>query len=431
MAVFSKRKVKVKRIQLEIKALSPLAISRQKPGGSVSECEDYIPGSVIRGAVASEILKQSGQEFANLSENGGDFQALFLGDEPAIFQNAYPNVSKIDRDDFIIQEEVKILPSTALSSKTKPGFKDNNGNGVFDTLIDRFCADGYGYAYEPTCPTDGDRVDSPGISFYSVFNDEYYKLSSKKRLLTRVGINRRRATSEEEILYSIEVLDESQLTGKNPNPVSYISSIVIPDNLLDSLWQFISNNSLSFRLGGSTSRGLGKVEIKSKILDIEISIVKSIQEKIEKFTNKLYERWEYKWSIFGYALKELSKNRQYFSLDLQADAILTERWQRTTVVSTQMLQKITGVDDESLILESANSSYDYRSGWNSAWGLMKDVELVINKGTVYLFSTAQPEKWYAALAELELKGIGEKTCEGFGQVEVCNNFHLVVREEAV
>jgi len=421
----------VKRIQLEIKALSPLAISRQKPGGSVSECEDYIPGSVIRGAVASEILKQSGQEFANLSENGGDFQALFLGDEPAIFQNAYPNVSKIDRDDFIIQEEVKILPSTALSSKTKPGFKDNNGNGVFDTLIDRFCADGYGYAYEPTCPTDGDRVDSPGISFYSVFNDEYYKLSSKKRLLTRVGINRRRATSEEEILYSIEVLDESQLTGKNPNPVSYISSIVIPDNLLDSLWQFISNNSLSFRLGGSTSRGLGKVEIKSKILDIEISIVKSIQEKIEKFTNKLYERWEYKWSIFGYALKELSKNRQYFSLDLQADAILTERWQRTTVVSTQMLQKITGVDDESLILESANSSYDYRSGWNSAWGLMKDVELVINKGTVYLFSTAQPEKWYAALAELELKGIGEKTCEGFGQVEVCNNFHLVVREEAV
>lgn len=421
----------MKRIQLEIKALSPLAISRQKPGGSVSECEDYIPGSVIRGAVASEILKQSGQEFANLSENGGDFQALFLGDEPAIFQNAYPNVSKIDRDDFIIQEEVKILPSTALSSKTKPGFKDNNGNGVFDTLIDRFCADGYGYAYEPTCPTDGDRVDSPGISFYSVFNDEYYKLSSKKRLLTRVGINRRRATSEEEILYSIEVLDESQLTGKNPNPVSYISSIVIPDNLLDSLWQFISNNSLSFRLGGSTSRGLGKVEIKSKILDIEISIVKSIQEKIEKFTNKLYERWEYKWSIFGYALKELSKNRQYFSLDLQADAILTERWQRTTVVSTQMLQKITGVDDESLILESANSSYDYRSGWNSAWGLMKDVELVINKGTVYLFSTAQPEKWYAALAELELKGIGEKTCEGFGQVEVCNNFHLVVREEAV
>jgi CRISPR-associated protein Csx10 len=431
VAIFGKRKVRVKRIQLEIKALSPLAISRQKPGGSVSECEDYIPGSVIRGAVASEILKQSGQKFSDLSQNGGDFQALFLGNEPAIFQNAYPNVSKIDYGDFIIQEEVKVLPNTALSSKTKPGFKDNNGNGVFDTLIDRFCADGYGYAYEPTCPTDGDRVDSPGISFYSVFNDEYYKLSSKKRLLTRVGINRRRATSEEKILYSIEVLDESQSTGKNPNPVSYISSILIPDNLSDSLWQFIYNNSLSFRLGGSSSRGLGKVEIKSEILDIENGIAKKTQDKIQLFTNKLYERWEDKWSIFGYALRELFKNRQYFTLDLQADAILTERWQRTTVISTQMLQQFTNIEDESLVLESTYSSYDYRSGWNSAWGLMKDVELVTNKGAVYLFSTTQPEKWYVALAELELKGIGEKTCEGFGQVEVCNDFHLVIREEAV
>ncbi len=115
----------MKRIQLEIKALSPLAISRQKPGGSVSECEDYIPGSVIRGAIASEILKQSGQQFSDLSQNGGDFQALFLGDEPAIFQNAYPALTEI-KGKLVPQDRVevsKFLPSTALSSKNKPGFK--------------------------------------------------------------------------------------------------------------------------------------------------------------------------------------------------------------------------------------------------------------------------------------------------------------------
>lgn len=422
----------MKRIELEIKALSPLAISRQKPGGSVSECEDYIPGSVIRGAVASEILKQFGQQFANLSENGGDFQALFLSDEPAIFQNAYPNVYKIDKDDFRIEEEVKILPTTALSSKTKPGFKTSeNCNGVFDTLFDRLCADCYGYAYEPNCPIDGGRVDSPGITFYSVFNDEYYKISSKKRLLTRVGINRRRATSEEEILYSIEVLDESESMGKNPKPVSYMSFIIVPDNLSDSLWQFINNNSSNFRLGGSTSRGLGKLEIKSAIVEIEDKISEIIREKIQVFTHKLYTRWKDKWSIFGKPIQELSENRKYFTLDLQADAILTERWQRTTVISPQMLKQFTDVDDESLKLEVAYSSYDYRSGWNSAWGLMKDVELVTSKGAVYLFSTTKPEIWYKALADLELKGIGERICEGFGKVEVCNEFHLVMREELV
>ena len=37
----------MKKINLEIKALSPLAIGRQKPGGSISEAESYIPGTVI------------------------------------------------------------------------------------------------------------------------------------------------------------------------------------------------------------------------------------------------------------------------------------------------------------------------------------------------------------------------------------------------
>lgn len=94
-----------------------------------------------------------------------------------------------------------------------------------------------------------------------------------------------------------------------------------------------------------------------------------------------------------------------------------------------MLKQFTGVEAD-VKLEAAYSSYDYRSGWNSAWGLMKDVELVTNKGAVYLFSTTQPESWYEALAELELTGVGEKTCEGFGQLEVCDDFHLIFRENA-
>jgi CRISPR-associated protein Csx10 len=423
----------VKKIKLEIKALSPLAISRQKPGGSVSECEDYIPGSVIRGAIAGAILQQSNHQFSDLSQDGGDFQALFLGDNPAIFQNAYPNISKIEGDDFIINEVVKVLPSTALSSKAEEGFKPDK-NGVFDTLIDRFCAGGYGYAYEPNCPTDGGRVDSPSITFYSELNDEHYKLSSQKRLLTRVGINRRRATSEEEILYSIQALEESESKGKNPKPVSYISSIVLPDSISDtlsaSLLQFIKINSLNFRLGGSTSRGLGKVEISSYDVKIKNNIGNLIEGKIQSFTETLYQRWD-KWSIFGSPIQELSKKRSYLTLDLQSDAILNEKWQRTTVISEDMLTKFTNIEDESLKLEAAYSSYDYRSGWNSAWGLMKDVELVTNKGAVYLFSTENPEKWYEALAKLELEGVGERACEGFGQVEVCNGFHLVMREDAV
>ena len=61
----------------------------------MSEVENYIPGSVVRGASAGQILQQSGHWSSNLAQNGGDFQALFLSETPAIFKNAYPVISEI------------------------------------------------------------------------------------------------------------------------------------------------------------------------------------------------------------------------------------------------------------------------------------------------------------------------------------------------
>ena len=417
----------MQRIELEIKALSALAIARQKAGGSIGEAVDYIPGTVIRGAVAAQILDLSNGRSTDLTENGGDFQALFLSDNAAIFQNAYPalviNGKIISKDRF---EENGVLPATALSSKNKPGFKPKN-NGVFDTLIDRFCAESYGYPYDPNCPKDGGRVDPAGISFYCKFNKKYHSLSANKRLLTRVGINRRRATSEEEILYSLEVLNESQ--DKKQNPVYYRGAILVDEDLAESLRDFIQQRYQNFRLGGSTSRGLGKVEINTKKpVDAKIDV----SARIAEFNKKLEGRWD-KWGVFGNPIKELPANRTYFTLDLQADAILTENWRRTTVISEKMLHLFAGVKDkdESLRLEATYSSYEYLSGWNAAWGLMKDVELITQKGSVYLFSTTQAEPWIQRLGELEMRGLGDRTCEGFGQIQICSDFHLIFREDAV
>ncbi|WP_414582549.1 CRISPR-associated RAMP protein Csx10 [Scytonema sp. PCC 10023] len=465
----------MKRIKLEITTLSPLAIAGKKPG-SVSEVEDHIPGSVIRGAIASQILQLSNQQTPgiaeqNLTTGGGDFEALFLGDEPAIFQNAYPAVAKI-ADEFnftkknstkkkpdlisqVVTDEVMVLPATAVSSKTNSGFKPK-GNGVFDTLIDRFCADAYNFPYDPSDPKSlEDKTDArvePFGGFYSKTNEkindseikyQYRSHSTSTRFLTRVGINRRRATSEDDILYSIEVLNESfvenpQAGSKNWNPVVYRSAILVKDaELAKSLENFINQNSHLFRLGGATSRGLGKVTIKAEVEDASADI----EARISKFKNKLQQRWE-RWSVFGKPEINPLENRTYFTLDLQADAILTENWRRTTVISPTMLCQFVGLDNEFsrlnaedqdnfLTLEVAYSSYNYRSGWNAAWGLMKDIELVTNRGSVYLFSTNEGDLWMDKLKELELKGVGDRTCEGFGQVQICNPFHLVMREEAV
>ncbi len=417
----------MKKIELEIKALSPLAIGRQKPGGNISEVESFIPGSVIRGAVASQILQEANQEL----EENDDFHKLFLSENPAIFQNAYPGNIKIQKNVYIIKNDVRVLPTTVLSSKRKSGFmssEDDIKNGVFDTLIDRFCAENYGQVYDPNCPTektiDGERVDNFS-GFYAEHNDEYYSSSAKTRLLTRVGINRRRATSEEQVLYSIQVLNESKEQKKQF--VIYTSAILVPDDLADSLHTFIYNHQNNFRLGGASSRGLGKIQITAKKPG---EIKSNIEHRINLFNQKLQTRWNEWGNIFG-KISEIPKNRIYFTIDLQADTILTENWRRTTVISEAILKQFTGVKDSSLQLHTSYSSYDYRSGWNTAWGLMKDVELVTNRGGVYLFSTENKDLWLKAWEDLEVYGIGERTSEGFGQIQVCNEFHLVLREEAV
>jgi len=434
----------MKRIELTIKALSPLAIGKQKPGGSINEVARYIPGSVLRGAIAKHILQRAGRELENLATNGGDFADLFLAENPAIFQNAYPAVAKVGSKHQVVDNNIKVLPATAVSSKANPGFLPK-GHGVFDTLIDSFCAEQFQHSYDPSSLKALEQGVDPRVetynSLYSKHNEQYCTHAATSRLLTRVGINRYRATSSDDILYSIEVLNEAFIVaneGKNQEWDNYVYRGYINvsnDELATKLTNFINNNSEVFRLGGSVSRGLGKVEITAK----EIPVADDISSRIHVFNQALHKRWQ-DWSeAFGDGLRPAKSDRTpnptskrtFFTLNLHSDVILTEDWQRTTVISPEMLQQFADVEDPSLKLHTAYSSYSYTSGWNSAWGLMKDVELVTNKGSVYLFSTENRQLWEDALSSLELRGVGDRTCEGFGQVEICNEFHQIFRENPV
>lgn len=419
----------MKRIDLTITAKAPLAIGQRKPGGSVSEAMDYIPGGAIRGAIAAQLLNQSGSEPAVSAEgDGDDFHKLFLTEQAAVFQNAYPAIAKVGDDHYEERSTVRLLPMTALSSKTDSGFKPNKG-GVFDSLIDGFCAREQGLFYEPNDVT-GDRVE-PLSGFYSTKENTYCSHTTSKRLLTRVGINRRRATAQEEILYSIEVLDEIQ-GKKRPQPTVYRSAILVQeDSLTNHLHQFIQHHCQQLRLGGSASRGLGKVEIAASIEEFH-SQPDRVQQRIAAFNAAINRRW-HGWAVFG-AAKPIPKST-FFTVNLQSDAILTEQWQRTMVISEAMLRQFAGIneadDPKMLKLETVYSSYDYRSGWNAAWGLQKDLELVTKMGGVFLFSTEQPDLWYEKLAALECWGVGDRTSEGFGQIQICDDFHLIFREHAV
>lgn len=430
----------MKYLDLTITAQAPISIGRQK-FGSISETEHYISGAAIRGAIAAYLLRQTGHTQTDLSTQGGDFQALFLDQQAAIFCNAYPAISKIsDRQSQCVEEPVFVLPATTVSSKNNPGFKqaNNDKGGVFDTLIDRFCADQYGYPYDPSCPKDQSRVE-PYSGFYSKCPDSkaehsYRSHSVSTRFLTRVGINRRRATAQDALLYSIEALNESFLHDSDDRfqhweYVAYRGQMVVFDDALaDKLMQMINRHVEEFRIGGSTSRGLGKVKLRVAWA----KEVPTVSDRINAFNDTFQKRWQGWENLFGG--QAIKKERSFFTLNLQADAILTDCWRRTTVITPAMLKTFVGLPANlDLQLHATYSSYDYRGGWNAALGLMKDIELVTNKGAVYLFSfpVDRQADWLPKLAELENQGVGDRTAEGFGQVQICNEFHTIFRERAV
>lgn len=358
---------------------------------------------------------------------------MFTDDDAAIFTHAYPTCS--DR-------RCEVLPATAVSSKAEPGFKkpkkpDSSSNseprGVFDTLIDRFCTEQLGLVYDPV-DSEFKRVE-PFAGFYSQQDTIYQSVSLETRLLTRVGINRRRSTAEDEILYSIEVLNEVQ-SGKDgdktPNPTVLKAYIFLSDDKLRrELEQYLTQLKTLY-LGGSRSRGLGKVSI--EVTKPEIS-TNPVEKRCRDFNTALESRYSQWAEVFGLTAT-LDPKRTFFTLDFQADAILRDGWRRTTVVSEAMLAEMLGFEErlDEIQLHGVYSSSDTRSGWNAAWGLMKDVELVTTRGSVFFFSVPKDsfeENWLPKLKQLEDLGLGDRTTEGFGQVLVCSHFHTIFRENAV
>ena len=276
------------------------------------------------------------------------------------------------------------IATTAVSSKDTSGFKvngDDKKGGVFDTLIDRYCAELCEHPYDPSCPKDYGRVEPFG-GFYSYATDpdcqhRYRSHSTTTRFLTRVGINRRRATAQDEMLYSIEVLNESFLRDTKAKYqkweyFAYRSSIWVKDPVATSLQEFINRHSETFRIGSGVSRGLGRVQIKAEVK----SPKSTLKERIQKFNQALKERRSL-WSVIKD--EQFPSDRTFFTLDLQSDAILCDRWQRTMVVSPEMLVRGNGVAKDSdakdsiagddVQLHTSYATYGYRSGWERCLGI--------------------------------------------------------------
>ncbi|MCS6862325.1 MAG: CRISPR-associated RAMP protein Csx10 [Abditibacteriales bacterium] len=392
-------------LQVVITAKAPLVFSERRPGGQFRPSTPYVPGAVLRGALAQQMLDAGEQ-------GSSDFEALFLASDAPLFRHAYP-ARKVQGENagFVPSRP---LPATAFSCKAESGF---DKHGVFDSLIDRLCCEQLGVQvpYLPRCAQCGDRVEA-----LSGFHVGKRSATAPTRLTTRVALNRRRKTAEEGLLYSPVVISEAAADG---TPTTFVGNVAVND----------ANRSIVERrlrelthIGSGAARGFGWVEV-----DVyEDKAAEDLNQRVTDFNDKVRERWAL-WAKLPHKNEKTAytpDNGTFFAVLLMSDAMLRANgWTPTLRLEPTMLGD--ALQDATLLRCYATA--DYRGGWNTGWGLPKDTELVAKMGSVYVYHAPynlDDTTWLNALRDLEEQGVGEKRVEGYGQVRVCDEFHREIQE---
>lgn len=428
-------------------AASPLYVGAGKPyRGNFMESLNFIPGGLIRGAIASLLLEecaedkeqQQGSQHSHQTARCKFYQLLGPGDSPeVIFTPCYP-VGK-----GVLSRQVWSLPMTARSCKSFPGFRTDEiierkhprlgqkikeRHGVFDLLIRHLIIDetlggpeGLPFIPKERCPSPkcGGRVE-PFQGFYQRLETGYTQMdAAAKARFVRVAINRRRNTAEEGMLYSLEVIAEGQ---------EFRGSVLLPSEKSNLLQESLRRVQEKGWIGGGSSRGLGRVEV--RILgEEEQPGLAPLKDRAETF-NEVVKRQRGALACLWGTSSTQAASGIYFTLGLQSDAILEDEFGGpTTILYPSVLWRELGLSGKLVEPELVRSytGATYLSGWSVAWGLPRETAIGVRRGSVFVYQIGElSDELIGALEALEDRGIGRRREEGFGRAIVCDPFHLEV-----
>ena len=453
----------MKHLQLELTALSPLAIrSDHAPGGAATA--KVIPGSSLAGCLASAHRSLYG-------DNTQEFEDLFLKGQ-VYYPHLYPATLKIPSK--TAKEEKKEaenlqkavlpvypVPMTAQTCKKRSGFlfpKDEkeDRHGVRDSLLDwaifsLLTKDGpserevdalnllHAHHLCKAKTREGKTCEAlmqPFKGYYSVPSLEGGQLKYVEvaeldtRLQTRTGISREWGTVEGSILYSREVIEDD---------MRFWGTVKLPEELEPAFIHLLEEatmpntatrqNSSLLRIGTGRTRGLGAVKIVN--LGEEPHDFAGFKERLATFSDALIARAE---EAHVQGVKPF-----YFALTLHSPTILQDKFLRYQgIVDEEKLvaiinlptedEPIINLSDVTLVYHAAR--LERITGWQELWGTPRFKEYAIATGSVFLFGLSRKPNdvlWHK-LFTLEEEGMGERQADGFGRVMLSDPFHLQEEE---
>ncbi|MGB9886314.1 MAG: CRISPR-associated RAMP protein Csx10 [Moorellales bacterium] len=403
---------------------------------NVHVSREVVPGSAWRGALADSILrclgaKASGRSPASPTPGGFD---LAFG-ENARFGFLYP----VPGDDW----EGFPLPLTARSCKAHPGFGAEEGagtgakggHGVADTLLDRLrCSLDLATPRRGRCPVCNERLDRRrGLavrSYRGETRDAYVDVKVRRKLMLRVGIDRRTETAADGFLYALDTVVAGDGIG-----LCYSGTWRGSEEQFNALRRLMDaccpavETGWEVRLGTAKARGLGKARL---------TIVPQTDQPLPPVAERL-EAFQRLGPPTGVSPPQ---DWLYFALTVRSPLLVRDR-AGVPVVPGVPKDKSGGAALAAYVrhlpsleyVEAASAvEWEAWDGWSMAWGLPKPLTTAIAPGSVLVYRAPAKEREMVIsfLEEVEEEGLGERKTEGWGEVVACDPFHVLfdVGEEA-
>lgn len=368
-------------IKVKLNLISPLIVGGRNLVGNFLSTKDYIPGDVIRAAIAREILRNCPLYDVDKPDKDGRYNWIYIRDDEKCSRCKYKdwcrNFSNIRFYNFYY-DGARPFPLSAMKCKY------HNDHGLVDVLFDK----------KDKCPRCEERIE---------FATGYYKdgkmVDVPKRLFTRTAIDPYTKTARDGGLYSILAIEEG----------STFEGYVDGTNELEEFKML--------RIGADTSSGFGKCEIEicSEGARNEVDLI----ERIEKL-NKIVGKRQYG----GKTYKSL------ITLDFYSDMIPDIDYNiplKTTDDYKELWKKILNLGFDYDVIKVYSESNLYR-GYDTSKpveDMRESPSVYIEKGSVVLIGTDEniddiKDKLYS----VEKSGIGQNTANGYGYVKICDEIRL-------
>lgn len=414
------------RCQVLLRAEGPLLVGKGLAAQNVQLGRDFVPGSAWRGALADAIRRHAGVKAPGAAAGAAgvpaDFDAAF--GQGARFGFLYPVPAE--------GWEGFPLPLTVRSCKAKPGFLpedgDENdprgGHGIQDVLLAhlRWHA---GMAEEEVtrggCRRCGERLDRhrglaarrglPGTD-----RSAYREVKVRRRLLLRVGLDRRTETAADGVLYALD----AAVPGKEET-LCFAGTWRGNREQREALRRLLeaacprAGNGWVVRVGTARARGLGKAVVEIK--EAEDPLLPPLERRLDAFQPRLRSG-------------DLAEPKHlYFALTLRAPLLVRDpagvpcARPDATVLAPYVENLPAGLQ----FLGGASAiEWEAWDGWAMAWGLPKPVVTAVAPGSVLVYRAPAREKEavLAFLQEVEERGLGERTAEGWGEAVACDPLHV-------